>query len=147
MFESMPTLGCSAPFFDSFHAFFSTRSVNLLFKRLVEIVWLRKFHNAVRNELRFSNFGEQWFQTLVFQAFSSILLPWAWELLLWILTYVSQNTVKTQIFCKFLLLCSQMRVFEGGAKILGFGGLKSSQNPLKIHEHRSKKTYKKPMVF
>ena len=50
----------------------------------------------------------------------------------------------------FFVVCCfspKMRVFEGGAKILRFGGLKSFPNPVKINENRSKNVSKKTFTF
>ena len=98
-------------------------------------------------KLDFSNFGGHWFQTLVFQVLFSILLPCAWEILLWIFNICSPKRCTSLSFVQVLLFCSQMRVFEGGAKILRFEGLKSFKNPLKIYENRMKNACPKQMTF
>ena len=73
-------------------------------------------------KLNFSSFGGYRFQTLIFQAFSSILLPWAWELMLRIFNMCSPKYCKNQSFLQVFVGFHPNARFRGWRQNPSLGG-------------------------
>ena len=112
-------------------------TVPLLFSRLSLVVLVKKPSSFLlpkcrKNEgfgrpkwlqkLNFSSFGGHWLQTLIFQAFFSISLAWAWELLLRIFNICSSKHCKNLGFLQVFVGFRPNARFRGWHQNPSFGG-------------------------